>query len=212
MTMLRTLCGVVAFAGLAVGVGSSGSAQVFYEPLAVNTDDARGHYRAAATVPETRHAHEDDGAPASPEQLAYEEGCAARNAYIDSLTYRYLTEHLDHVYCIPHLEAEVQEYMNSIHYEGEDLTPENEYEDDPYGLMAERMPHYFRKSELMRAAIVQADGSRVVAADAVPVAAPKGDRDVAEKPNPDDQPKRIIIIPKGPRPAVPAEKPVPASH
>ncbi len=58
------------------------------------------------------------------------------------------------------------------------------------------VPRYFRKSDLLKAAIPQADGSYVVPADAQPVCAANAEPIQTNRPMPTTHKGEIIIIPK----------------
>jgi hypothetical protein len=108
--------------------------------------------------------------------------------YTDAYVHLNLIGQLDRVYSdvIPSLNARTFGYL------------QRDAANDAYA----NVPRYFRKADLVAAAVEQADGSRVVSSQAQPVELPREARS-ATRPASEIKPRAIIIIPKG------AKKPQP---
>lgn len=95
----------------------------------------------------------------------------------------------------PHVYSDLMPYVNLSLYGFTDVDARNE----AYA----NVPTYFRKSDLLKAAVVKEDGSRVVPAQAKPVTEPIERKAASSTQR--VRPRAIIIIPKGPK-AKPSDK------
>jgi hypothetical protein len=110
--------------------------------------------------------------------------------YTDAYVHLNLIGQLDRVYSdvIPSLNARTFGYM------------QRDAANDAYA----NVPRYFRKADLVAAAVIQRDGSQVVSSQAHPVELTREARS-ATRPASEIKPRAIIIIPKGDK----AKKPQP---
>jgi hypothetical protein len=214
--MFRSLA-VAAVASVAA-LATSSAAQVIYEPVQYAPGREAGYY-SGPVAPDDRVAA-DDGVAVADGPVAYvarggeaivpsradERFCALRNLFIDTVVYRELSERLDLVYCVPQLELALREHLFADSKEDHEMSSA-----DVRDISYRAVPRYFRKGDLLRASVVQGDGSLVVPAEVTPVPrAVAVDRDLDTRPT--TQPRRIIIIPKHPRPAAtPSDKTVAAA-
>ena len=102
--------------------------------------------------------------------------------YTDAYVHMNLISQLDRVYSdvIPSLNARTFGYL------------QRDAANDAYA----NVPRYFRKADLVAAAVEQSDGSRVISSQAQPVELPREARS-ATRPASEIKPRAIIIIPKG---------------
>ena len=177
--MIRSIAVVVAGILLLGTVASRAGAQTIYEPVQYQygTGDHRYYY---------------GGSDPAVFDLAERQACLDRltdydydtDRYTHAYVHRRLIGQLDRVYadCVPYLNARVYGYLPV------------DAANDAYA----SVPRYFRKSDVVRAAVELPDGSRVVPAQARPIPAERdGDEaaGAATKPT-----AKIIIIPKKAKP------------
>ena len=163
-----------AFAAVVLSiVASSASAQVFYEPVQYQYGDAMKYYYGGN----------------NPHMFAYAERVACRNGYpssmLNSYTSLYYTvgqigeRKLVLSDCMPYRNAAVFGY------------DANDARNEAYA----NVPRYFRKGDLLNAAVVAADGSLVVSAQAQPREMGMAHDMRVTKPG-ELKPRAILILPK----------------
>jgi hypothetical protein len=173
--MFRSLAAAIALAIVAVS-SSSANAQTIYAPVQYQYGTERHRYYYGGNDPAVFDRAEQRRCIDEITDVPF-----TSRRYTDAYVHLRLVGQLDRVYsdCIPYLNARAFGYLPV----------------DAANDANANVPRYFRKADLLRAGDVQADGSRVVAAQAEPVVIVR-DRDLRTETRPAIKPRAIIIIPK----------------
>jgi hypothetical protein len=172
--MIRSIAAV---AGLLVLGSSYAGAQTIYAPVQYQHGQGNDRYYYGGSDPAVHALAERRACADRLGDHAYDSG-----RYTHAYVHRRLIGQLERVYsdCVPHVNARAYGHLPS----------------DAANEANANVPRYFRMADLNRAAVVQTDGTRVVAAHAQPIPADRdGDATRAAAPG-EIQPRGIIIIPR----------------
>ena len=168
---------VAAVAGLMVLGLSHAGAQTIYAPVQYQYGEGEHRYYYGGSDPAVF-------------EMAERHACADRlgdqpydsDRYNDAYLHRRLIGQLERVYadCVPYVNARVYGYLRV----------------DAANDANANVPRHFRMADLDRAAVVQPDGTRVVAPQARPIPAADGDDAAGRRAATRPRPRAIIIIPK----------------
>jgi hypothetical protein len=179
--MFRPIAAAAVGVVLAVSASSSAGAQTVYAPVQYQYGRQGDIYYYGGSDPAVF-------------AMAERQACVDRigdhsytsDAYNHAYVHRRLIGRLDRVYsdCVPYTNARVFGFLPV----------------DAANEANASVPRYFRMADLDRAAVVMPDGSRLVPAQAMPVADPDDDARRAST-RPAIKPRAIIIIPKKAKPS-----------
>ena len=169
----------VVVAGLLLGSSSYAGAQTIYAPVQYQYGSGEHRYYYGGSDPAVIYRAERQRRLDEMSDHSY-----GSQRYNDAYLHFRLIGQLDRVYSdvVPYMNARVYGYL-----------PQDAAND-----ANANVPLYFRKANLMRASVVQPDGSRVVPADARPVVIDRDDDNgarAATRPG-EIKPRAIIVIPK----------------
>ena len=175
--MMRSMAAVAGL--LVLGASSSAGAQTIYAPVQYQYGEGNNTYYYGGSDPAVHAMAERQACVDRIGDHAYDS-----DRYTHAYVHRRLVGQLERVYsdCVPYTNARAYGYLPV----------------DAANDANANVPRYFRMRDLRRAAVVQPDGTRVIAAQAQPVPADRDDDDADARATtrPEIKPKSIIIIPK----------------
>ena len=169
---------IAAVAGLLVLGSSYAGAQTIYEPVQYQHGDGNDRYYYGGSDPAVHATAQRQACADRLGDHAYDSG-----RYTHAYIHRRLIGQMERVYsdCVPHVNARVHGHLPT----------------DAANEANANVPRHFRMADLNRAAVVQPDGTRVIAAHAQPVPADVDGDDATRAAAPGEiRPRGIIIIPK----------------
>ncbi len=174
--MIRSIAAVAGL--LILGSSSDAGAQTIYAPVQYQHGEGAGRYYYGGSDPAVIAMAERRACVDRLGDHAYDS-----ERYTHAYVHRRLIGQLERVYsdCVPGVNARIYGYTAA----------------DAANEANANLPRFFRMADLNRAAVVQPDGTRVVAAQAIPVRdAREDDERTGSATQPATRPQPIIIIPR----------------